>query len=170
MDKTFLKNKEFGNLPFQIVRVFCDTVVIKMIWHRRESSEIELHIYENLVYNTLQIRFCHSVNEAGSIGCPNGKNKITPYPMLYTKINTRGIKCIKWKFILIRTYGRMSLWYQDREGYLKAQIMIEKSGRLDNIQILKPLNNNNKKIPHSKRKTTFGWERKYLQYMQLTKN
>lgn len=96
MSKKFLKNKEFRNLPFQRVRVFMKLIVrVFMIWNKRESSEIEPHIYENLVYNTLQIEFCHSVNEAGSIGCPNGKNKITLYPMLYTKINTRGIKCIK---------------------------------------------------------------------------
>lgn len=39
MGKTFLKNKEFGNLPFQIVRVFCETGVIKMIWHEEKAQK-----------------------------------------------------------------------------------------------------------------------------------
>lgn len=83
---------------------------------------------------TLQIRHYHSVNETGSIGCPYGKNEITPYLMLYAKINSRAIKDMKWKFI--RMYRRMFLWYRNWGGCLKAQTIVEKIGRFDNIQIL----------------------------------
>lgn len=50
-----------------------------------------------------------------------------------------------------------------------AQTMIEKIGRFSIIQILKSLNNNNKKMSQSKRKRTLGQERKYLQCIKLTK-
>ena len=53
--------------------------------------------------------------------------------MLYTEM-----KGIKWNFILIRMYRRMSLWYQDKGRCLKKQTMIELIVRFDNIQILKP--------------------------------
>lgn len=113
---------------------------------------------------TFQTRYCHSVNEAGSSDCPYGKKiKFTSYIMLYT-INFRSIKGIKWKFILVRIYRRMSLWCQDRIGCFKAQTMIEEIGRFDNLQILKLLTTtNNQKTPQLKRKIMRGQEWRYLQ-------
>ena len=76
--------------------------------------------------------------------------------MLYTEI-----KGIKWNFILIRMYRRMSLWYQDKGRCLKKQTMIEMIVRFDNIQILKPFNSNNKRL-YSQREASLGQQRKYL--------
>lgn len=135
-----------------------------MISGKEEKTQIEPHNYDSSEYDNISNQILSLSKESWIKWLPIWKKiKFTSYLMLYT-INSRSIKGIKWKFILVRIYRRMSLWCQDRIGCFKAQTMIEEIGRFDNLQILKLLTTtNNQKTPQLERKIMRGQEWRYLQ-------